>query len=368
MASTLSNRVRELREAQGLSQIALAAAIGLTRQSVHSIESGRASPSVDVALRIARTLDCQVESLFGESTTDARLSVEPVGDKVAGRVALAHIAGRWLSYSLKREGIGRSADAIAKISKTDRLDVEVLRPAAESMENVVLMGCAPALGLLADRLNKTSGPGRFIWFGRSSTKALEGLGRQQTHVAGVHLVDLKTGEINVPDVRKYTNSRAVTLITLARWEVGIVVQSDNAQRISCVAHFAKRGVRLAAREPGSGARRLLERELKRADVPPDIVRNPAVLASGHLEVAYAVAIGAADAGIATRDAALTYGLNFVPLAEERYDLVVPQAELTDPRISRMLDVMTAAPLRRELSSLGYDVEPCGNRVAEIGES
>ncbi|HEY5959007.1 MAG TPA: substrate-binding domain-containing protein, partial [Polyangiaceae bacterium] len=87
--------------------------------------------------------------------------------------------------------------------------------------------------------------------------------------------------------------------------------------------------------------------------------------SGHLEVAHAVALGAGDVGVATRDAAIGYGLDFLPLTEERYDLVVPRDELGDPRMARLFDVMTAGPLRRELAALGYDVSPAGNRVAEI---
>ena len=332
---------------------------------MHSIEAGRSIPAVDVALRIARALDCPVESLFGASATDAHLTTEPVSEGISGRVALAHISGRWLSYSLGRDGIGRSADALVSRSKSGQVEVDVLRPTGDSHENVVLMGCAPALGLLADRLNATPGPGRFLWFGRSSTKSLEALGKRQAHVAGVHLVDVKTGEANVADVRKHIKNWAVLLVTLARWEVGIVAAAGNPKRLSQISHLGRKGVRLVAREPGSGARRLLETELRRADLSVDIARNAKVLASGHVEVAHAVAMGAGDAGIATRDAALAYDLHFAPLAEERYDLVVPRDELNDPRLARLFDVMTASPLRRELSSLGYDVSQCGNRVAEI---
>lgn len=368
MTAGSSNRVRELREARGLSQVTLAATVGLTRQSVHSIEAGRAVPAVDVALRLASALDCPVESLFGASAIDTRLSTEQVTGSTAGRVALAHISGRWLSYSLDREGIGRSADALVANTKAGRVEVEVLRPSTESRENVVIMGCAPALGLLADRLNAHAGPGHFLWFGRSSMKALEALGREQTHLAGVHLVDLKTGESNVPDVRRYNLKRAVALITLGRWEVGLVVAHGNPKGITQVSHLGKRGLRLVSRETGSGARRLFERELKRAGLSVDIARNAVVQASGHLEVAQAIDIGAGDAGIATRDAALAFDLTFVPIAEERYDLVVPCDKLSDPRMARLFDVMTAAPLRRELASLGYDVSPCGDRVAEIHTS
>ena len=366
MANGLSNRVRELREAQGLSQAALANTIRLTRQSVLAIETGRSTPAVDVALRLARALDCTVEALFGATAHSPRLRTEPVGEVKPGRVALSHISGRWLSYSLSRSNITRSADAIAQVIGRRQAEVEVLRSESEARENVVLMGCAPALGLLADRLNAHPGPGRFLWLPRSSTSALEALGQKQAHLSGVHLVDAKTGEANLPDARRHSQKRALVLITLARWEVGLVVAASNPKRISRVRDLEQRDVRLISRESGSGAQRVLERELRLAELPADVGGRPALCAEGHIEVAEAVALGAADVGIATRDAALAFGLRFLPLVEERYDLAVPRDELSDPRLARLFEVMMAAPFRRELSALGYDVAPCGERIAEIG--
>src|SRR6516165_8355229 len=97
------------------------------------------------------------------------------------------------------------------------------------------MGCAPALGLLADRLNTHAGGGRFRWFARPSTTALEALGRKQTHIAGAHLVDAKSGEANVPYVRRHVRDRALVVITLANWQAGIVLPAGNPKRISDVA-------------------------------------------------------------------------------------------------------------------------------------
>jgi len=365
VANRDTNRVRELRETRGISQGALAAAVRLSRQSVHAIEAGRAVPAVDVALRLATALDCPVEALFGSAATETLLSVESVGESKTGRVALAHISGRWLSYALDREGIQRSADGIIDRPVRGRGSVDPLRSVGEARENVVLMGCAPALGLLADRLNAHSGPGRFLWFARSSTSALEALGRRQTHLSGVHLVDSKTGEANVPDVRRHASKRSLVVITLARWEAGLVLPPGNPRRISGVSQLGRRGIRLVSREPGSGARRLLEQELRRVELPVDIARKASVQATGHIEVAHAVSMGAGDVGIATRDAALAFGLSFVPIAEERYDVVVSRDDLNDPRLARLFDVMTAGSFRRELSSLGYDAGQCGNRVAEI---
>jgi putative molybdopterin biosynthesis protein len=359
------NRVREMREARGLTQIELARTSQLTRQSIGAIEAGRATPAVDVALRIARALDQSVEALFGRAAPEETLVTEPVSRSSTGRVIIARVGERWVSHALDREGVRLCADALAGRAQRRGVEAALLRPTAELHENVLMLGCAPGLGLLADRLNSRVGPGRFVWLSRSSTDALEALAKHQTHLAGVHLVDGKTGDANVKDARRVLRGYPAVLITLARWEVGLVVPHGNPKRIRSVADLGRRGVTLAVREPGSGARRLLDRELRAAGIAAAAVVPPAFRASGHLEVAQAIALGAADTGIASRDAALASGLGFVPLADERYDLVVPHDLLEDPRVRRLFDVMTSGGFQHELVALGYDVRACGERVAEV---
>ncbi len=364
MSTLAPNRVRELREAALLSQQALADAVQISRQSVHLMETGRCVPSVDVALRVAQVLDRSVESLFGLPPREQRLWCESESVGVTGRVVLAHLQGRWVSYPLERDVTGRCADALVTRSRGRKVEVELLRPASALSEQVVLMGCAQALGLLADRLNARSGGGRFLWLPRASTHALQSLARGQTHLAGVHLTDTKTGVDNLPDVRRHTRQQEVQLITLARWEAGIVLAIGNPKGVRHSADLRRRGLRLAVREVGSGARRLLERELQRCGGSLDAQSDHTLEVRGHLEVGSAIAMGAADAGIATRDAALAFGLPFLPLAEERYDLVIPSELQKDQRMQRLLDLMTTLAFRKELSAIGYDVRCCGERITE----
>ena len=292
-------------------------------------------------------------------------SAEPASPGWSGRVALAHVAGRWVAHPLDGLSAGRAADAVVLRPGARRVELELLRTPADAAESIVLMGCAPALGLLADRLNGRRGPGRFLWLPRSSTQALQALASNYAHVAGVHLVDEDTGEANVPDVRRHARRGAFVVITLARWEAGLLTAPHNPKRIRAAAQLGRKGLRLVSREPGSGARRLLERELRRAGLPLRLLQQAQVQATGHLEVAQAVAHGACDVGVATRDAALAFGLEFIPLAEERYDLALSADQLADPRLARLLDMLSTAAFRRDLTSLGYDPQACGQRVAEL---
>jgi molybdate-binding protein len=182
------------------------------------------------------------------------------------------------------------------------------------------------------------------------------------------LIDERSGEANVPDVRRQTRGQSVVLVTLGNWEAGLVVAKGNPRAIRSGEHLGRRGLKLVAREPGSGARRRLDAELARAPGsrdPETKLPSRALSATSHLEVAHAVAIGAADVGLATRDAALAFGLDFVPLAEERYDLALPREALSDARVSRLFDALTSAPFRHELDALGYDTKTTGTQVAEV---
>lgn len=358
--------LRQRREELGLSQVSLAAAAKLSRQSIGAIEAGRAVPGVDVALRLARALECGVEDLFGQLEPEESLRAEPFERGTSGRVAVARIGGRFVAYELRGADACSTADALVTATSGGRVTLEPLLPVAELAETLVLMGCAPALGIVSDRVNRHAAPGRCIWRSGSSTAALTALGKRQAHVAGVHLVDPHSGDANVVDVRRLAGNEPLVLLTLASWEAGIVLAPGNPKRIRRGADLGRSDLRLAVREHGSGARRLLDRELKNAGCARGLARAAPIQACGQLEIAQAVALGAADAGIATRDAALVFGLDFVPLAQERYDLVLPARRLRDARLQRWLDTLTSAAVRRELTSLGYDVSHSGMRVAEVG--
>lgn len=364
MAVAGAPRVREAREALGLSQVELAARASLTRQSVGAIEAGRATPSVDVALRLARALDADVESLFGARAGADAVDAERSAP-FSGRAALAKVGGRWVAFPLGADRPGAAADGLAVADAGGRVSVEPLSTPAELADNVLVLGCATGLGVLTDRLNARRGAGRFVWLPRSSAASLRALAAGRAHVAGLHLVDARTGEANVPDVRRLAHAEPLTLVTLARWEVGLVVRRGERGAPRGAEDLARPGLRVVGREEGAGAQRVLEQLVRRARLPLSIARRPQLVVDGHLDVARAVAMGAADVGVASRDVALAFGLGFVPVADERYDLALPRSSLSEPRVQRLLDALSSGGFRRELASMGYEPSGSGARVAEV---
>lgn len=351
----MPSRVRARREQLGLPQQDLAAIVGLSRQALSAIESGRAVPSVDVAVRISSALGLAVESLFGDEGSWS-IKAKAGGTTLTGRCVVAMCRERWVVHALGQREQDVAADGI--MSRDGR--VRLLRPPAVARENVLIMGCAPALGILADRLNTERGPGRFVWLPTRSSVGLDALAAGSTHVAGLHLTDEKGREANTARVKQLGRGSRISLITLGHWEVGLVVAKGNPRRIRHASDVAGRGIRLVNREKGASPRRVLERRLR-----AECVRPPADSAtvSGHRDVARVIASGAADVGPAARDVAIGFGLDFVPFGEERFDLALPTEALSLPEIRRLLDMLTSTRARAELSALGYDVRGTGNTVS-----
>ncbi|MFC0083198.1 substrate-binding domain-containing protein, partial [Aciditerrimonas ferrireducens] len=153
------------------------------------------------------------------------------------------------------------------------------------------------------------------------------------------------------------------VVGFTHWVEGLVLAPKLAEQVDGVAALAEQGLRVANREPGAEARRVLEDEAARAGVPLAALPGADSQVPGHLQVASAVASGLADAGVALEPAALLFGLGFVPLVEERFDLVVPRARLADPEGRDPLQAL-GGDLRRQLLAVpGYGTGDLGEVLA-----
>jgi putative molybdopterin biosynthesis protein len=198
----------------------------------------------------------------------------------------------------------------------------------------------------------------------SSKLALSWLKEGKVHIAGSHLEDARTGEFNMPYVRSEFPDGDVIVITFARWEEGFVVAPGNPKKVTRAEDLARKTLRLINREPGSGSRALLDKLLHGAGLPASKVLGYDKVAFGHLAAAYAVVAGDADVCVATRSAAQTFALDFVPLHSARYDLVMRKRTAELPAVKAFLDVLHRATLRRKLEVLaGYDTSQTGALVA-----
>jgi len=368
----VESQVRERRVAAGLSQQELAERAGLTRQAVSAIEAGRYLPNTAVALRLARALGCPVEELFRLPDVPPRVRADLVGDVSADdrRGQGGRVGGRLLARALAgASGPPTPADGLlvgaAPGGRGAMVDLLVDPEVVE--RTVVVLGCDPALALLSAHLSRRYPNLRLLWTHAGSLAALRGLARGEAHAAGTHLRDPETGEFNLPFVRRELAGRRLHVVTLTEWQQGLIVARGNPRGIAGPTDLARPDITIVNREPGSGSRAMLDAALRAAGVTPEQVRGYARELPTHLAVAEAVASGAADVGPGIAAAARALGLEFIPLQEERYDLVIPTDYIDAPAVQALLETAVHPAYRAEVEALGgYDSSRAGSIVAELG--
>jgi len=336
---------------------------GVSRQAVSAVEAGLSDPSLRVALTLGRALGLTVEELFGPAVPEPSVPVRalaPLGGE-GSRVSFAPVGDAFVALPLSGAAVTRAGfvPAGGRVSGPEQVI-----PLGPHRPTLVVAGCDPALPLLELPLGLLDPPVEFLWWPCASQKALSLAASGLVHVAGAHLRG-PSGDYNIGAAGELLRSGA-DVIGFCSWREGLVLRPEQAAQVGDVAGVVSAGLRLVNREPGAEARRVLDRELARLGVSGPALAGYDTTATGHLEVSAAIAAGLADAGVASEPAALAYGLAFVPLTAERFDLVIP-AGLTGTReVQGLQRVLSSSWLLGQLSSLpGYDVAQCGERIASL---
>jgi molybdate-binding protein/transcriptional regulator with XRE-family HTH domain len=357
MAHLLLSKLKATREVRGWTQEELARRAGVSRAEVSAIETGRAVPSTAVALLLARALERGVEALFALSDAPAAdWAWEPhLSD---GRFWAAQAYGRTLRYpveagaraALPHDGVDRAAGAATAAGTADSSNRR--RPAdaaAHAETTLVVAGCDPAVGILAEALRRAGV--RALPFVRSSRRALELLAARRVHVAGVHLAE--TTAANVLSARAVAGA-GLRAVHVARWSEGVALAPGLG--LDSTRTVARAGLRWVGRDEGSGARACMDLLLEGRAPPEGYDR----VASDHRGVVETIRTGWAQAGVCVEIAAQEGGLDFLPVREATYDLCFLREMEDDPRVDALLDAVRASSFRRLLSELpGYDPRDAG---------
>lgn len=363
MTERLRNTLATDRERLGWSQARMAEAAGISRQSYAAIESGASVPSTEVALRLSSALGRAVNDLFHLPDRPAQRCVAVWSGSYAPgpghRVRLTRVAGRWIAHhSAELHRPEDPADGVVEAVRRGKVDVRLFtgrHPPAD----LAAVGCDPAFGILVHGLRRDRGL-EVSWSQRGSRAALAALARGEAHVAGVHLHDAESGRWNGPWVLRMVPFPC-TRISFAVWEQGLLIRPEVRHHIGGIGDLGSGRVRLLNREQGSGSRALLDEALATAGVEGTRVEGYATAARGHLAVAAGIAAGAADAGVAIRAASVSWGLEFLPLRQEAYELVIPDHFLDLPAVQALLALLGRADVRGQVEALrGYDVAPMGS--------
>jgi putative molybdopterin biosynthesis protein len=253
------------------------------------------------------------------------------------------------------------------IAAETEIEVKLLRSKSEIENTVVCIGSHDnALDVLANYLKK-----KFPSYSMSSAHVgsmggIMAVKKSEAHVAGTHLLDEQSGEYNVAFIRKFLRDVPLKLINLVHREQGLIVRKGNPKNIKGIEDLIRDDVVFINRQPGSGTRLLTDKCLRDKGMPPQSIKGYDKEEFTHMGIASAVMSGAADTGMGILTAAIALDLEFIPVANERYDLLIKKEHLDMPMIQAFLQIITSDDEFRSavLALGGYDVSDMGKVVYE----
>ncbi len=336
----------------------------------------------------ALTVDIFVEPLIARwlgrisaepQTVTASLTrklASPAGDDdyvrvVAGRVGEKLLAapltrGAGVITSLVRaDGLVVLPRGVQGVEAGEQVTVRLLRPLPDLERTIFAIGSHDlTLDLLAQFL---AGCGRRLASANvGSQGGLVALKRGEAHFAGSHLLDPQTGEFNLSYLPQYLPGVPVQVVALVGRVQGLMVPRGNPKHLKSLEDLIRPDVRYVNRQRGAGTRVLLDYHLALKGISIADILGYNQEEYTHLGVAAAVASSRADCGLGIAAAAQALDLDFIPLFQERYDLIIPQEHAHSLLLSPLFDVLQEAAFRSAVAALpGYDVSQMGQLIAEV---
>jgi excisionase family DNA binding protein len=198
-----------------------------------------------------------------------------------------------------------------------------------------------------------------------SLAGLIALQKGNCHIAAAHLLDLETGEYNSSFIKKHFPNLKIVLLNLAHREQGLIVKKGNPLGIRSIKDLANKALVFVNRQEGSGTRVLLDYRIKEYGIDASEIPGYSKTALTHMDVALEVFSGTADVGIGILAAARMLNLDFVPLAQERFDLVIPADSYATGAVKALREVLTSVAFKERIAQMGgYEIRDTGKIVYE----
>jgi putative molybdopterin biosynthesis protein len=335
----------------------------------------------------ALTVDIFVESLIAkwlgrrplelpiETATLTRKLVSPAGDDDFVRVVVGKVGDKLLAAPLSRgAGVITSlvqADGLALVPSGtqgmeagEKIQVRMYRNRSEIEKTILAIGSHDlTLDLIAQFLAEHDR--RLASANVGSQGGLVALRRGEAHIAGSHLLDPNDGTYNISYIRQYMPGIPVKVVALVGRDQGLIVKKGNPKRIKTLQDLTRHEVQFVNRQRGAGTRVLLDYHLNTMEISKESIAGYNQDEYTHLGVASAVASGRADCGLGVAAAAQALDLDFIPLFQERYDIVIPKQFADDVLLAPLFDLLVDSHFREAVSKLkGYDVSVMGTLILE----
>ncbi len=315
-------------------------------------------------------------------TITAKLSrqvASSLGQEEFIRVKLGNVSGSLIAMPVTRgagalmslvraDGIIRVPAQSEGIAAGHDVTVELLRSIRDIDNTLVCIGSHDnALDVLGNYLKRKHPEFSLSSAHVGSMGGLLALKRGEAHLAGTHLLDEETGEYNVGSIRKLLPEKKIMLVNLVYRTQGFIVPRGNPKNVRGFEDLKRPDIVFVNRQAGAGTRLLTDLYLKKLNIDPNTVKGYHHEEFTHMAVAAAVLSGAADTGLAVLSAAQALGLDFISVANERYDLAIPREFHELPMVRALLGIIREdRGFRDQITAMGgYDVADMGKVIAEL---
>jgi molybdate-binding protein/DNA-binding XRE family transcriptional regulator len=345
----------------------LADKIGVKRQAIYDIESGRYLPNTAVALQLARHFGCRVEDLFVDDSGNENEAVLMVENYNSSRISAARVRGRLVGFPLDGPSamVNKLTSADAIVSENGAR-AELLCPPDYLDKTILLMGCDPAFDILSAHVARIAPDSRIHCRFATSHLALKRLGQGYTHIAGTHLHNTDNNESNVSMASDVLSATKGVVVGFTLMEEGLMVARGNPLKIKGVEDLVRSDVRFVNRDSGAALRVLFDDLLQKAGIPEFAVNGYENLVYSHTEGARTVNFNLADAALGLRVIANAFNMDFVTLDAVRCDLVIPSDMMELATVKVILDVLQSRAFRQEILAIpGYETTMTGTVIAKV---
>ncbi len=284
-----------------------------------------------------------------------RVNLGFVGDKLIS-TPLSGGAGVTMSL-VKADGIALIPQSLEGVEAGSAVDVKLLKPLNEIKETLVSIGSHDIImDILGDMIKLTSSH-------VGSMGGILAMRRGECHISPIHLLDLETGEYNTSYVKKYFPGQKMVLIKGVKRHQGFIVKKGNPKGIKDFTDLTRGDVTYVNRQRGAGTRILLDYHLNKENVDSSNIKGYDREMTTHMAVATAVETDSATTGLGIYSAAKALDLDFINVAFEDYDFLVPLELLEDERVKEFIKTLKSKEFKKRVNSLGgYGFENTGEII------
>ncbi len=258
-----------------------------------------------------------------------------------------------VSSFMKADGIVEVPQGMEGFEAGSEVQVRLLSPLCKLSNTLVVIGSHdPLLDEVADLMHVANSGVYMSSAHVGSMGGIMALRRGEAHAAGCHLLDTNTGVYNKSFVKKYFPKGGVRLVRCVGRQQGLMLSAGNPLDIQRFSDILKPGLRYVNRQKGSGTRILMDYLCRKEGINASAIYGYDREELTHTSVAAQIASGSADAGMGIYSAAQLYGLDFIPICIEEYDLLIPEKSWDTPMVQQLLEILRSDAFRQKLMAMG----------------